>query len=49
MSFRNRLFRSTSTDLAVGCGWLNTAALASRLGENAASSARASGVPAGAT
>ena len=46
MSFTNSAFASTSTDLAVGCGKLATAVLASRLGENAAATARPSGVPA---
>ncbi len=46
MSLTNSAFSSTSTDFAVGCGWLATGALASRLGENAAATARPSGVPA---
>ena len=46
MSLTNRPLASTSTVLRCGCGALATAVLASRLGEKAADTARASGVPA---
>ncbi len=49
MSPRNRPLASISTALLVGCGWLTSGTLPSRLGENELPSARASGVPAAAT
>ena len=49
MSLTNSADASTNTDLRSGCAALATGVLASRLGENAAATARPSGVPGFAT